>query len=141
MTVVAGAAVGVAMVLVGACATADTTRLMSLINADRASHGIAQLEGNWPLVNKAASQAQAMSAAGYIFHSNLAAGNPYAWRALGENVTVVSAAQGVDQANAQFLASPDHRANMENRAYNYVGAASYQDSHGTLWVVEEFMQL
>jgi uncharacterized protein YkwD len=129
------------MLLVGACSVPpNSSRLMSLINLYRGSIGVRQLGGNWDLINKAEVQAEAMAAAGHIFHSNLASYNPYPWRSLGENVTVVSVNQGVDQANAQFLNSPDHRANMGND-YNYVGAAAYDDGRGNLWVVEEFMQL
>jgi uncharacterized protein YkwD len=136
------AAAGIAVLLVAACAAPpDSTRLMDDINNDRGAHGLAALGPNWSLINKAAAQAQAMASAGSLFHSNLAADNPYAWRSLGENVAEVPSSGGVDAANAAFLNSAPHKANMENPAFNYVGAASYDDGRGTLWVVEEFMQL
>jgi uncharacterized protein YkwD len=135
-------ATGLAVLLVAACAAPpDSTRLMDDINNDRGAHLLAALGPNWPLINKAGAQAQAMAAAGTIFHSNLAADNPYAWRSLAENVAEVPSSGGVDAANFAFLNSPQHKANMENPAFNYVGAASYDDGRGTLWVVEEFMQL
>jgi uncharacterized protein YkwD len=137
---VVGAAVGVVMLLLGSCASADFTRLLDLVNADRAGR-MGALEGNWPLINKAAAQAQAMGTQGRLFHSNLAANNPYAWRSLAENIAMVPSSGGVDAANAAFLNSQLHRANMENPYFQYMGAASFDDGRGTLWVVEEFMQL
>jgi uncharacterized protein YkwD len=135
-----GVVVGVVMLLLGSCASADFTRLLDLVNADRAGR-MQPLEGNWPLIDKAAAQAQAMGTQGQLFHSNLAANNPYPWRSLAENIAMVPSSGGVDAANAAFLNSPQHRANMENPYFNYMGAASFDDGRGTLWVVEEFMQL
>jgi hypothetical protein len=137
---VLGLAVAIVMFVLGACAPADATRLMDLVNMDRGGR-MQALSGNWDLINKAAMQAQAMGAQGRLFHSNLAANNPYPWRSLAENVAMVPSSGGVDAANAAFLNSQPHRANMENPAFNYFGAASFDDGRGTLWVVEEFMQL
>jgi hypothetical protein len=137
---IVGAAVGAVMLLLGACASPDTQRLMDLVNMDRGGR-MQPLGGNWPLINKAAAQAQAMGAQGRLFHSNLAANNPYSWRSLAENVAMVPSGGGVDAANAAFLNSAQHRANMENPYFNYMGASSFDDGRGTLWVVEEFMQL
>ena len=138
----AAATVGLAMLIIGACATSSSAdELTGLINNDRASHRLQQLGQNWALISKAQKQAQAMAAAGYIFHTNLAADNPYQWRALGENVQVNFTGVSMTAVNNQFLSSSPHKQNMENPGFNYVGVAIYDDGKGRIWIVEEFMQL
>lgn len=111
--------------------------MIDRINRHRASVGARALEPNLALWLKAGGWAIHMADAGRMSHSNIVEGNPYAWRALAENVAVGSS---LDLVYNGWLGSGTHRNNIENRNFNFtaVGIVHRGDKY---YVVQEFMQL
>jgi len=111
----------------------------SLINQDRASAGLPPLSWSGCLAGIAGGQAQAMAAAGTIFHGN---GVQRDWSCglnsaqTGENVGVWGA--GINDAgiNQLFMGSAGHRANILG-PYHYVGTA-WVVSGGKGYIAVEF---
>lgn len=131
-----GALAAVVALSLAACSP-EVDQTTAAINNGRASIGLPGLEGNIDLYLKAQNWSQQLANQGYLSHSDLAAGNGYQWRKLGENVGY---GYSIDQVNAAFWNSPPHRANILDPAFNRVGAGVTRDGAGRYWVVEEFMQ-
>jgi uncharacterized protein YkwD len=109
----------------------------NLLNQFRARSGLPKLSYVPELGAKAQAQAQRMANERKISHSaNLAAGVPAGWRRVGENVAMSGSIQ---TAQTALENSPEHRANMLNRAYNQVGVAVV-NANGAFWVVQELVQ-
>jgi uncharacterized protein YkwD len=125
--------------LVAAACNPDEATLMDLTNGERTMRGIPALEFNLTLWLKANSWANKMAADGRLSHSNLADGNPYNWKLLGENVGVTCGGS-VLNIHQGFMNSPGHRANILDPRFNYFAIAAIE-ANGCIWVVEEFMQL
>jgi uncharacterized protein YkwD len=111
----------------------------TLINQDRARYGLAPLTWNSCLYNVAVSNAQRMSAQGFISHTNgpnadLSCGPT---RQGGENVGYWSAGVNDTQLNTMFMNSADHRANILG-PYHYVATAWAVDSRGYGYIAVEF---
>jgi uncharacterized protein YkwD len=88
----------------------DEDRFLQLINAERAANGRPGLAMDGALRELARAHSATMAGAGHIFHnSNLGAQAPAGWRALGENVGMGGAVDGLHIA---FMNSPGHRANV-----------------------------
>lgn len=134
-----GAVVLVVGLLVAACNEWEV-RMTDLTRAARADAGLGMYQDNQVLHNKAISWAQKMAADGKLSHSNLAEGNPYAWKLLGENVGM-GCGVTIDAIHNALMNSPGHKANIVNSRYNHWAVAVYQAPNGCYWVVEEFMQL
>ena len=114
--------------------------LTGLVNANRRAYGLPEYQPNLYLYFKAAYHSADMAGARTTWHTNLAAGNPYAWRRLGENVGFIWSAD-VHAMNAAYLASPPHRANLLDWGFQYVGVGVAFSSDGRMFTTEEFMQL
>lgn len=125
--------------LVAAACNPNETKLMDLTNGERTMRGIPAMEFNLALWLKANSWANKMAADGRLSHSNLADGNPYNWRLLGENVGVTCGGSVLD-VHQGFMSSSGHKANILDRRFNYFAIAVIE-AKGCIWVVEEFMQL
>ncbi len=143
------AAVGVAVLAIGAAACAPpaaesqpgsqspaVAQALALVNNYRAVNGLGPLVEAGDAAGKAQLQANAMAAAGAIFHSDLASGIQPGWRALGENVGYGGS---VDQVQAQLQASAPHRANMLSGAYNQMGIGVAVGANGLVYVAQEFV--
>jgi len=101
---------------------AHEARSFALINQVRAESALHPLAAQAVLTAIARTQAAAMAARGRIYHNpNLAADANAAglwWTQLGENVGV---GPDVSTIHDAFLASPHHRDNILNSAYNAIG--------------------
>lgn len=118
-------------------ATEQDWEFFAKVNQARAEAGLGPLAMSVTLRDLAQVHSQRMAADGAIFHrSPLDAGVPDSWLRIGENV---GRGGGVQSLHDAFMASPVHRANLLNPAYNFVGLA-VQDSGGTLYVTQIFMQ-
>ncbi len=109
----------------------------SVLNQFRSANHVASLTHSTELDAKAQVHAQAMAAAGTLFHSSLPAGLSPGWRSLGENIAV---AGDVVSAQGWLQASPPHRANMLNGKFNLVGVGVVRSANGSVWVVQDFEQ-
>jgi hypothetical protein len=130
--------VAVTLALFGAATPAfasDSGTLASLVNRDRAAHGLRALSRSGSLDAVAASWARHMASAGRMSHNpNLAGQVPSGWRALGENVAMGQ--RSPQQVETAWMNSAGHRANILGD-YTHVGVAFIVAS-GTTWSVEVF---
>jgi len=118
-------------------------RMRDLVNQVRSGRGVRSLPDNDGLRWMARRQAQAMSAAGYIFHTpNLqgaADAQAMPWLSLGENVGKGPSVEAVHQA---FLSSPGHLSNVVNPTFDAVGVGATADaSQQALYFTQSFAHL
>lgn len=133
------------MVLAGvmtSCETTDTDRseVVSLINVSRQQNGLAPLTENLDLNVKADAWAARLRDECRIYHSRLADGAPSNWRKLGENV---GRGGTIYQVHGAYLASPGHRRNILDPAYDQVGAGAVWgtcNGYRTVFTVQVFMK-
>jgi uncharacterized protein YkwD len=119
-----------------------TELLATLINAERAKHGLLPLTVKGDLREIAQAHSRRMAAAHDIWHnddlftssvrSRLGAG------ALGENVGFDGA--GALSAHQMLMESPDHRANILDPRFTQMGVAITVGDDGISYVTEDFMQ-
>ncbi len=122
------------------------------LNAQRAKNGLGPLTSDTRLVQAALGHNQAMSAAGTLSHQ--LPGEPsfdqritaqgYVWRAVAENVgvttnTTSTGSTAIQKAFYNEVPPNDgHRRNILSTATTQVGISVYVDTHGKLWVTEDF---
>jgi hypothetical protein len=107
--------------------TAYAARLLELVNDVRAQHGVRPLELAGGTTAVAAEWTQHLAAGGRLSHNpnlghDLAQHGSKKWETYGENVGVGS----IDDPDGLFVAymnSPEHRANILDGTYRYVGVA------------------
>ncbi|MBT8240199.1 MAG: CAP domain-containing protein, partial [Acidimicrobiia bacterium] len=120
--------------LAGASAT-DESSMVSLINSERAAHGLGTLDVYWDLVDDARAWTGSMISDGYISHNPNLAGVTTGWSTLGENVGV---GPNVDRLHTAFMDSPGHKANILGN-YNYIGVGADRSPDGNLYITVVFM--
>jgi uncharacterized protein YkwD len=150
--------IALAATLLAGCMSADESDALNAINADRVAGGLGGVVENAALVTKAQQWARHLADASggqcsmaTLVHSDVKAGAPGGWRALGENIGCRIAPGDVRSfvgpLQVAFMASPGHRANIMNGSYNAGGAglatAPAAVGHGWLVVYEaqEFARL
>jgi hypothetical protein len=117
--------------------TSDEAAFVAKINNLRAGKGLAALQVNANLVEKARAWSAGMADAGRIWHSTLSDGITEDWKKLGENVGMGGSVDGLHRA---FVNSPHHYENLVDPAFGYVGIGIVM-SGDTIFVTEVFMQL
>ncbi len=122
-------------VLTFAACGSPATDLADRTNATRASVGEAPYVIDPILNTKAQRQAEAMAAAGYLFHSNLSVGEPPGTWTAGEDVGVGGSTAQIYDA---WLRSAPHYANITNRAFTRLGVGVVTDRSGRVWAALEF---
>ncbi|HEX6489652.1 MAG TPA: CAP domain-containing protein [Candidatus Dormibacteraeota bacterium] len=111
-----------------------------LINEDRAANGLAPLTWSSCLAGVAAQNAGRMAGQGYVSHANgisadLGCGlGGFA----GENLGYWTGGVNDVQLNAMFMNSSEHRANILNSTFRYVGTAWATAPNGTAYLAVEF---
>jgi Cysteine-rich secretory protein family len=115
----------------------DEAAFVARINELRAGKGLAPLQVNANLVDKARAWSATMAAAGKIWHSTLSDGVTEDWKKLGENVGMGGSVDGLHRA---FVNSPAHYDNLVDPAFGYVGIGIVMNG-STIFVSEVFMQL
>jgi uncharacterized protein YkwD len=112
------------------------------MNHDRAANGLGGLAVDGQLTANAQSWADHLAATGALIHTDLGAllhrPDMAAWWTIGENLLESSDSLSGAAAEALWMASPQHRANILNPAFNHVGVAAARDGAGRLWLVAEF---
>ena len=131
------AIVALLVALLGSACTPEAGKASGLLQESRAQYGLPELQFNTMLHFKAQAWAEQLARQGYLSHSRLTDGNhSTTWTKLGENVGY---AWSLEQAQAAFMNSPPHRANILDRTYNKVGTGVARSGDGRIWVVQEFM--
>jgi uncharacterized protein YkwD len=116
---------------------AAAARLLALTNAERAKRGLRALRP-WPsLVPIARAHTIEMLDAGRLYHNKALTTlvRQLRLKALGENVGV---GPTIDTVEAAFMRSAEHRANILDASYRYVGIWAMRDERGFVWVTVNF---
>lgn len=119
---------------------AVAAQLLSLTNSARVHAGLPALTSSATLASLARGWSQHMAAAHQLSHNPGLAGAVAGWSTIGENVAEAPAGATAATAQALFLGSPDHRANILDPAYNRVGIGVTRASDGTMWFTVDFEQ-
>lgn len=119
---------------------AAADRLLQLVNEARSGAGLASLTASSRAASIAAGHSMAMAERGDIYHNPAyltgATRSSLGARALGENVAMNGS---VEAAHQRLMASPGHRANILNGAFDAVGIAVVRDAGGTLFITQNFL--
>ncbi|HVM05842.1 MAG TPA: CAP domain-containing protein, partial [Acidimicrobiales bacterium] len=119
---------------------AAADRLLQLVNEARSGAGLAGLTISSRAASIAADHSMAMAERGDIYHNpaylTAATRSSLGARALGENVAMNGS---VEAAHQRLMASPGHRANILNGAFDAVGIAVVRDAGGTLFITQNFL--
>jgi uncharacterized protein YkwD len=118
-------------------ATRHRDTMLSLTNADRASHDRSALSLDEDLSLYAKQHSKDMAHAGYLFHTaDLAARlKGVDWSIGGENVGVGSSLDGLESA---FMHSTMHRRNILRSSFDHSAVGVYVDGDGDYWVTVIF---
>lgn len=115
----------------------DEAAFVAKVNELRAGKGLAPLQVNANLTEKARAWSAGMAAAGKIWHSTLSDGVTENWKKLGENVGMGGSVDGLHRA---FVNSPLHYDNLVDPAFSHVGIGIVMNG-STIYVSQVFMQL
>jgi uncharacterized protein YkwD len=126
-------------------ASAAEQQAVSLLNADRSANGLSALQVDSRLTSLARNYAQDMIDRNYFSHYNPEGQSPFdrlkqagiSYSAAGENIGVN---QSVAKAEAAFMNSSGHRANILNSAYTKVGIGVAYDKNGNIYIVQDFIK-
>ena len=113
--------------------------MIVLINAQRATAGIAPLGAQSCPDGYAEPWSPRMAAAGGLSHQSIGTIlSGCGARAAAENVGMTSD-QSPDALMALFMGSPEHRANILRPSLRGVGVGAHRDAHGVWWVTQDFV--
>jgi uncharacterized protein YkwD len=134
LAILAVAALG----LVAACTPLNSQEqyLFTATNQLRADNHLGAIYEYEPLTSKARTWAQTLATQGSLGHSDLKQLG-VGWAAAAENV---GRSTSVESAFAMLAASPTHRANMLNGAYQLTGIGSARGKDGSVYVVQLFIK-
>jgi Cysteine-rich secretory protein family len=121
---------------IASASSSDESRLVSLVNAERASRGIHTLSVASDLMSIAHRHSAEMAASRSIYHNNALPSEVRGWRAIGENVGRGPTAKAVHDA---FMRSSEHRAHILGSRYKQIGTGAVKGSDGYLYVTEVFV--
>jgi uncharacterized protein YkwD len=124
--------------------SADEKKMINLVNQDRAANGLPALTFDSSLRAGALAHSQDMSSNNYFSHTSPTLGDfgtrvkasGVKYSAAGENIAMYGS---VDKAEAGFMNSPGHRANILNTTYTRVGIGIvYNQSKGAYYITQWF---
>jgi hypothetical protein len=119
-----------------------TSRLVALVNQARAQNGDAPLQVEPGTTDVAAAWTEQLASQGYLGHNpnlgnDLASYGSPQWTACGENVGQGPASNS-DQLFTSYMNSPEHRANILNPHFRYLGIATVFTG-STAWNTMDFV--
>ena len=130
----------------GVCGAQDDAqaRALQLLNRDREKHGLAPLVYSAALTELADRYAADLIARGFFSHDDPDGRSPFdrmrvagiAYRHAGENLAINDS---VDAAQAAFMNSPTHRANVLQPQFTEVGIGVRVAPNGKTYVVQKFI--
>jgi murein L,D-transpeptidase YcbB/YkuD len=109
---------------------------LSRLNSERSSHGLAPLRVSADLTAVAQRWSAAMADRQILAHNPQLTAQVSNWQAVGENV---GEGPTIDDLDAAFWASAEHRANILDAAYEEVGVATVERD-GIIWITVDFRQ-
>lgn len=114
--------------------------LLALVNQERAAARLPLLQSRPAIAGVAGGHSRTMAARGDIWHNDAyftaASRASLAAKALGENVAMNSS---LEDAHHRLMASPGHRANILNGAFDAVGISVTHDDGGALFITQDFV--
>jgi hypothetical protein len=110
--------------------------MVSMVNAERTSRGLAALVVHSDLVAGAERQANAIADAGYLYHTGDLGSITDGWRSMGENVGYGGSVSSVHSA---LMDSDGHRANILDPDYTHIGIGVVS-ADGLVWIAQVFME-
>lgn len=125
--------------------SAQEQKMLNLLNADRKSNGLAALTIDPELCRIARIKSADMRDNGYFAHESPTYGRVgdmlkrfgYAYSAAGENIAHHA---NVDKAQAAFMSSSGHRANILSAAWSKVGVGIVTDRNGFIYATQIFVK-
>jgi uncharacterized protein YkwD len=117
--------------------TAYVSRIVTLVNAQRAAHGLRPL--NWsPCASRfAAPWSSHMAATSTLVHQSLSPILGCPARTAGENIAYGNVS--ADQMMSMWMNSPGHRANILNPAFTRIGVGAVRTASGRWWATQDFV--
>ncbi len=119
-----------------ASASSHVNDALALLNAERATAGLAPVAMHSDLTDDAAAWSQQMLEAGRLSHNPNLSSVTANWDRLGENVGVGTSISALHDA---FMGSAGHRGNILGD-YDYVGIAVVEEHSTKLWITVVFMK-
>jgi len=112
-------------------------QFVSKMNAARQANGLRPYTVSSDLTSIARQHSDQMASQGKLYHNGSLTSQVQNWQAVGENV---GDGPTVSDIHTAFMNSPEHRANILDHDYTQVGIGVTVDSHGQIWVTEDFRQ-
>ena len=125
--------------------SAQEQKMLNLLNADRKNNGLGALTIDPALCRIARIKSADMRDNGYFAHESPTYGRVgdmlkrfgYAYTAAGENIAHHA---NVDKAQAAFMSSSGHRANILSAAWSKVGVGIVTDRNGFIYATQIFVR-
>jgi uncharacterized protein YkwD len=118
-------------------ATAYVHRIVALVNAQRAAHGLRPLAVSPCATHYAAPWSTHMARTDTLVHQSLSPLLRCPARAAGENIAYGNVS--ADQMMAMWMNSPGHRANILNPSFTRIGVAAVRTTSGRWWATQDFV--
>lgn len=124
--------------------TAEESRMVDLVNAERARAGLPVLQVDPGLVQTARAKSQNMATLHYFGHESPTLGSPFdQMRAAGIRYTTagenIAGNQSVDAAHQALMNSPGHRANILNPSFTKVGIGIIHGGQYGMMFTQQFI--
>lgn len=121
-------------------------QVITLVNKQRAAHGLTMLASNWELCRVARYKSQDMINKGYFGHTSPTYGSPFRmmesfgirFSAAGENIAYGQ--RSPQEVMNAWMNSPGHRANILSPSYNQIGVGVAKASNGTYYWTQMFIK-
>jgi uncharacterized protein YkwD len=120
-----------------AASTAYVNRIVVLVNAQRAAHGLRPLVVSPCATHYAAPWTTHMAATNTLVHQSLAPLLRCPSRGAGENIAYGNVS--ADQMMTMWMNSPGHRANILNRTFTRIGVGAVRTTSGRWWATQDFV--
>jgi uncharacterized protein YkwD len=120
-----------------AASTAYVNRIVALVNAQRAAHGLRPLIWSPCATRFAAPWSTRMAARNTLVHQSLAPILRCPARTAGENIAYGNVS--ADQMMSMWMNSPGHRANILSPRYTRIGVGAVRTSSGRWWATQDFV--
>jgi uncharacterized protein YkwD len=126
---------------VGSVDDAYESRIVSLVNVERARASLAPLAGSACADRYAEEWSAHMAATGLFAHRSdlLTVMRSCAARGIGENIAYGNVS--AEEMMAMWMSSAGHRANILNRSYTHIGVAAVTTSGGRVYGTQNFLAL
>lgn len=121
----------------------DQSRVLALVNTQRAQHGCAALTRSQPLTTLAQNFSAEMAARNFFDHTDPDGKSPWDRAKIlgitnlgGENIAMGQ--QSPDEVMTAWMNSAGHRANILNCSYHSLGVGVFRGSGGGPWWTQDF---